>query len=313
MKINKSIVLKITVIVALLAAVAVLLRLSSDTLRLAPYNPATATPKKYEMLKRWLPTGADFIAISDTYRLASIPELKNFLEEGLFKGSDTAIKAINSLLNSQTKIGMIAMCATLGDTGVPVSFFVIVQGDFREGKFVEYIKGELAKENLLLSSQESGKIAIYSQEGAEALFAFAIPDRNHLIVGTKAEMTAFFEKPSVAEKLFPFFTTDSPFFGFLKASDRIRKVLPPQFSSLELAKFWADDNKWLHALIDCSDIEQAQNFRMFLSGMKALYMLQSESNKMSVDALAGIAIGGEGATVQIDAPLEQLPNIFPNK
>lgn len=307
---RKKLAVKIAVLAAILVAVAILLRLSGDTLRFIAYNPALSTAKKFEMLKNWLPENADLIAISDTHRLAAMPSLKNFLEEGLFKGSDTAIRTIRSLLGPQATIGMIAMSAILADTAAPISFFVIVQGDFREVGFVDAIKQELAKENIQLVSQEVGGTSIYSQEGSEAPFAFAIPDRNHLIVGTKIAMQQLFEKPPAKERVFPFVTIDSPFFGFLKATDRIKKVLPPQFASLELANFWADDQRWLHISIECSDIEQAQNLRMFLSGMKALYMLQGESNKALTDALGSIVIGSEGNVVRVDAPLEQVPAMF---
>jgi hypothetical protein len=309
-KIKKTVWLKITLLVAALAVVAILLRLSSDTLHLLRYDPSLSTPQKFAMLNKWLPENVDLIAISDTHRLAAIPQLKNFLEDGLFKGDDTAIKTIRSLLGPQTKIGMIAMSAVLGDTGMPISFFVIVQGDFREVNFVDVIKQELEKENVSLASQAIGGVAIYSQGGSEAPFAFAIPDRNHLIVGTKISMQQLFEKPSSKDRTFPFVTVDSPFFGFLKSSDRIKKVLPPQFVPLELANFWADDQRWLHISIDCSDIEQAQNLRMFLSGMKALYMLQGESNQAMLEALGTVLIGGDQNKVLVDAPLEGLPAIF---
>lgn len=309
-KIKKTAWLKITLLAAVLAAVAILIRISGDTFRIAPYDPSLATPKKLAMLKNWLPDGADFIAISDIHRLATMPALKGFLEEGLFKGDDTAIKTIHSLLDSQTKIGMIAMSAVIGDAGLPISFFVIVQGDFREINFVEVIKQELEKESVPLVSQVTGGVSVYSQEGSETPFAFAIPDRNHLIVGTKIAMQQLFEKPPAKDKTFSFVTTDSPFFGYLKSSDRIKNVMPPQFASLELANFWADEQRRLHISIECSDVEQAQNLRMFLSGMKALYMLQGESNQSLIAALGSISISGEQNKVLVDAPLEQLPNML---
>lgn len=311
MKIKKSLVIKIALIIVILAVAAVLLRTSSDILRLAPYDPATPTPKKLQMLKGWLPDNADLTVIADIYRLVAMPPLKGFLEEGLFKGDDTALKTIRSLLGPQTKIGMIAMSAILGDTGVPISFFVIVQGDFREVNFVETIKKELAQENIALVSKTTEGVSLYSQEGPQAPFAFAVPDRNHLIVGTKESMEwLFLQKPS-KEKTFPFISTDSPFFGYLKSSERIKKVLPPQFQSLAIANFWADDQRLLHISIECADSELAGNLRMFLLGMKALYMLQGESSKALVGALGSVTIGGEENVVRVDAPLEGLPAIFP--
>lgn len=313
MKIKKSLVITIAIVVAVLAAAAVLFKTKGDIFRFARYDPAMETSRKLAMIEGWLPENADFTVVADVHRLAAMPELKGFLEEGLFKGDDTAIKTIRSLLGPQAKIGMIAMSAILGDTGIPISFFVIVQGDFKEINFVESIKKELASESVTLVSKPVGAVSLYSQEGDQALFAFSVPDRNHLIVGTKDSMEQLLLQKPVKEKALPFVSIDSPFFGYLKSSERIKKILPPQFQSLALAKFWADDQRLLHLSIECADTEQAGGLKMFLLGMKALYMLQGEANKPLVDALGTVLIGGEENVVRVDVPLQNIPAIFPMK
>ena len=313
MKIKKSAVIIIAAVVVVVAAAAVLLRTTGYIPGFGAYDPAAPTVKKLAKLEGYLPENADLVIVADIYRLSAMPLLKSFLEEGLFKGEDTAIKTIRSLLGPETKIGMIAMSAVLGDPASPISFLVIVQGDFRETSFVETVKKELALENVSLVSRTVGGVSLYSQEGENAPFAFAVPNRNHLVVGTKESMEQLFLQKPAKTTTFTFQSPESPFFGYLKSSERIRKVLPPQFASLAMANFWADELKVLHVSVECADADQAGSLKMFLLGMKALYMLQGESNKALVDALGSIAVGGEENLVRIDVPLEQLPSIFPAK
>lgn len=305
---SKKTAVKTAVLIGILIIVAILLKTSSDTQKGDIYNVSMPTVQKYAMLKKWLSPASDLIVIADTYRLAAIPQLKTLLEESLFKGSDTAVRAIRSLMGPEIKIGMISLNATLKE-GAP-SIYVIVQGDFRENDFVARVRQDLARDNLNLASQEIGARRLYSQEGEVSPFAFAIPDRNHLLVGLKVELEALLQQKEVYEA--PFSTTDSPFFGSFRSSEKIRRVLPPQFASLELAKFSADENQWLHITIECTDQLQAENLKMFLSGMKALYMLQSESNRTVYDSLGDVMIGGEGNTVKIDTPLMSLPAVMPS-
>jgi hypothetical protein len=313
MKIKKSVVIIVAALVVVVAAAVVLLHTAGYIPGFGAYDPAAPTAKKLAKIESYLPENADLVIVADIYRLSTMPTLKSFLEEGLFKGEDTAIKTIRSLLGPETKIGMIAMSAVLGDSSSPISFLVVVQGDFRETHFVEEIKKELAAENAALASQTVGGVSLYSQEGENSPFAFAVPDRNHLVVGTKESMEHVFLQKPANGKTFPFESTESPFFGYLKSCERIRKILPPQFASLAMANFWADERKVLHISVECADAEQAGSLKMFLLGMKALYMLQGESNKALVDALGNIAIGGDENVVRIDAPLEDLPAIFPAK
>lgn len=306
---TKNIAIKMAILVAILGMVAILLRTSSDTQRDEIYNAAMPTAQKYAMLKKWLSPDSDLIVVADTHRLAAIPALKDFIEEGLFKGSDTAIKAIRSLIGPETRIGMLSLNANVKEAAP--TMYVIVQGDFREKEFADKVKEDLARENISLVSTEVGSYRLYSQGAETSTFAFAIPVRDHLIVGMKAQMETLLQQKETFEPPFP--TTDSPFFGFLRSSERIKRVLPPQFASLELAKFSADDQQWLHITVECTDQVQADNLKMFLSGMKALYMLQTGSNKLVYDSLASVIIGGDGNTVRIDTPLAGLPSMFPDK
>jgi hypothetical protein len=308
MKIKKT-AIKIIILVAILGIVAILLRTSSDTQRDEVYNAAMPTAQKYAMLKKWLAPDSDLVIVADTYRLAAIPALKSFLEEGLFMGSDTAIKAIRSLIGPETRIGMLSLNANVKEAAP--TMYVIVQGDFREGEFVGKVKEDLSRENMDLVSKDVGPYHLYSQGGETSTFAFAIPGRNHLLVGMKTQLEALLQQKETVEPPFP--TTDSPFFGFLRSSERIKRVLPPQFSSLELAKFSADEQQWLHVTVECTDQVQADNLKMFLSGMKALYMLQNESNRSIYDSLGSAIIGGDGNTVRIDTPLAGLPSMLSDK
>jgi hypothetical protein len=246
-----------------------------------------------------------FITVADISRLASTPVLKGFFEQSLFKGEDSTVRTIGSLLTAEDAVSMLALGVNFGAESEPPLLYVILQGDFGRLSFLKSIKRELKKQNMTLSSALVEDMAIYWQEDSADPFAFALPDSQHLIVSTKSSLVKLLEQAEL-KKEFPFSTVDSPLFGILKPSERIIKVLPPQVASLKLATFSTDDQGQVHIVAELLDVEQARNLEAFLLGMKALYLLQMDKQKVSQEILETVNIGSVDNFVLVDAPLEEL-------
>lgn len=306
-KFNRSTLLKIIILVGVLAVAAFLIHDSTHTQRAGAYDVSWTTAQKYSLLKEWLPEGVDFTAAADITRLSSIPKLDDFLEKHIFKGNEAGIRMISPLLASN-KIGMIAVSLNLSSSSAAPFFVVVVQGDFSKLDLVDFIKEELTKEKASLVSKKFRGIKIYWQKGSKEPFAFAMPNKNHLLVGTHNSLEHVIKSP---KSKVPLQSIDSPLFGMLRFSGRIRKVLPAQIAHPELARFAADDHGLLRTYVECPDVSEANNLKLFLAGMKALYMLQGEENEGLLSALEKISIDVEGSGVHINIPLNQLPEIFP--
>lgn len=303
-KFKKSTLLKYT----LLAAVFVVIAFLSYRFREHfIYSNTFPTANKFAMLKNWISDDSDLIVIADIYRLTSIPAAAIFLRGDIFGVENAVVKAAGPLFSSGNVIGMMAMNADFGDeTGLP-QLVVVIQGDFTKRNFLGLIKEELDKENISLSSEKSGETTIYWQGEGEEPFAFAMPDKYHLIVGTKGSVKSLIDENLAGRtKEFPFLKVNSPFFGALRSSDRIKRFLPPQVASLEVAKFATDDKGIIRVSMELPDDNQAENLKVFLQGMKALYLLQKEGENITEDIIDSINIGGEGDMVNLALPLENL-------
>lgn len=305
-KFNKATLLKIAVLVGVLAAAAFLIHDSTHTQRGGTYDVSWTTAQKYSMLKEWLPWGADFIAVADVNRLSSIPKLNDFLEKHLFSGNEAGLNMIGPLLASN-KIGMMAVGLNLNTVGIDPFFVVVVQGDFKSLDLIDSIKEELTKEKVSLVSKKVRGTKIYWQKDSKDPFAFAMPNNHHMLVGTTESLEHIIKSPKSQESLE---STNSPLFGILIFSGRIRKILPSQIAHPESARFAADDNGRLRIYIACPDALEANNLKLFFAGMKALYMLQGEEKEDLMKALEQVSIEVEGSGIHVDMPLNQLPVIF---
>lgn len=306
---KKSLILKILLLSGIIIAAAFLFRDSSHMYVGGTYDVEMPTARKYDMLKKWLVDGADFTAIADINRLKTKPVLLNFFENNLLAGKGEDVTVIKSLFGSKTPIGMLSINLNLEGPGSWPFFSIIAQGDFKKMDLLKSIKKEMSSQRASLVSKKVRGVKVYWQEKSDAPFAFALPDNNHLIVGTMSSLEHILQKPN-GEPDFPFENTDSALFGMLRASSRIRKVLPPHFASLEYAVFLADDQGVLHVSIQCEDPAQAVNLELFLSGMKAIYMFQAEENSKLLAALEGIGIESDGASIKVAVPIDQIPEIL---
>lgn len=308
-KLNKSLIFKILLLAGIIIAAAFMLRDSSHIYKGGAYDVEMPTSRKYNMLKEWLVDGADFTAIADIARLKTAPALLSFFENNLLTGKDKDVTVIKSILGSKTPVGMLAINLNLEGPGSWPFFLIIAQGDFEKMNLLKSIKQEMSEQRASLASKKIRGIKVYWQGKSNEPFAFALPDNNHLVVGTLSSLEHVFQKPNV-EPDYPFENADSPLFGMLRASSRIRKVLPPHFASLEYAVFSTDDNGIMHISIQCEDPAQATDLGLFLSGMKAIYMLQAEENSKLLAAFESISIANEEGSIKITVPIGQIPEIL---
>ena len=298
--------LKLFILIAVFCTAALLIRDSNDTQRALPYDPSTSTAKKFSLLQKWIPGNADIVIVADLYRLKTIAPLDRLFEYALKNGGGQTM--LSPALESINTIGMIVLCATL-DEGGP-SVIVLVQSDFREPEFLEIVRKELEKEKTTLLSGVVAGIPFYWQDGEDLSVAIAFPDPRHLLIGTNDFLAKLLSHTIDYEQRLSLPETDTPLFGVVRSSTRIKKILPPQIASVELVQFSSDDAGKLHIVATCTDNKQADNLRLFLAGMKALYALQQEGNMPFVTALNAMAIRGENRFVLIDVPMEQLPVLF---
>jgi hypothetical protein len=306
MKTKFIFLLKILIMIAVLCGVAFLIQDSSDTQRSLPYDPRASTTKKFGLLQKWIPSNVDIVIVADLYRLKAIAPVDSLFQYVIEKGVSKTM--LSSALGSINSIGMIVFCATL-DEGNP-SVIVIVQSDFQEPEFLETIRTELEKEKTTLLSEIVNRVPLYWQEGSDLSVAISFPDPRHLLIGTKDFLIKLLHRTIDDNQRLSLPEPDAPLFGTIRSSNRIKKILPQQIASVEQAQFSSDDSGKLHIVVTCTDNKQAENLKMFLAGMKALYALQQEGNTPFLTALDAMAIGGEDRFVRIDTPIKQLPALF---
>ncbi|MFH1874584.1 MAG: hypothetical protein ABH859_05290 [Pseudomonadota bacterium] len=304
-KITKKMLYKGLILSGILIIAAFLLFQASDSQRPNVFDGSITTAQKFDFLKKWVPDQAVFIAVADIQRLSATPYLKKFFEEGLLKGDDQTIVAIRSMLFGDDGLSMLVFSGDLGEEKAGPQFNIIVQDDFVQKEFLESVKQELAKQGASLDSDLVGKIRIYWQAGMEEPFAFSLPDKKHLLIGTKDSLIKILTNVD-QEKNFDFETKDSSFFGRLTSSANLQQYLPPQIASLTLATFTTDDQGRIKISLYLPDMNQAKNLEMFLLGMKALYMLQMQNQQAEQEVFGAIAISSQNNVVIIEAPLEEL-------
>ncbi|PIU56473.1 MAG: hypothetical protein COS89_05955 [Deltaproteobacteria bacterium CG07_land_8_20_14_0_80_38_7] len=307
-KSRKNILLKGSILLGVLVVFAFLLYQSSDTQRVKALNLNSPTSNKFEMVKKWIPDNTDFLVVSDIVRLKNIPSLMNFFEQSLFKGTDTTIEAISELLGKKSILSMLVMSANFKEDGSSFLFNVIAQGDFHKNNFISYIKDELSKKKISLLSEDIVGVKVYYQkdETNDDPFAFALPDGIHLIVGTKKSLN---ELLNTGRGTLPVTSANFAFFGYLRSSPVINKILPPQIAMFEMANFYSDDNAIIHFTVMLPDSVQANNLQVFLQGMKALYILQAEGNKALIESMDSILVTVNDRQAFVDAPFELLLKI----
>ncbi len=307
-KSRKNILLKGSILLGVLVVFVFLLYQSSDTQRVKALNLNSPTSNKFEMVKKWIPDNTDFLVVSDIVRLKNIPSLMNFFEQSLFKGTDTTIEAISELLGKKSILSMLVMSANFKEDGSSFLFNVIAQGDFHKNNFISYIKDELSKKKISLLSEDIVGVKVYYQkdETNDDPFAFALPDGIHLIVGTKKSLN---ELLNTGRGTLPVTSANFAFFGYLRSSPVINKILPPQIAMFEMANFYSDDNAIIHFTVMLPDSVQANNLQVFLQGMKALYILQAEGNKALIESMDSILVTVNDRQAFVDAPFELLLKI----
>jgi len=309
MKLEKPLFFRISFLLLLIISVSFLIRDSSHTSSGRHFDIKMPTIEKYNLLKKWLIDDADFTAIADISRMRTKSQFIKYLEDNLPPNADNEILTLKSIFNSAVPISMVSINLNLeGENNMPF-FSIIVQGDFERIDLLKSIEDNISKMNGALVSEKVNSTTIYREKNSNSPFAFALPDRNHIVAGTLTSLKRIFEIQN-SEPNFPFNNIDSAFFGILRVSPKIKKILPSHFDSIEYALFTTDEQDILHTTIQCQEPKQASDLKFFLSGMKAIYMIQANQNLKLQTALESLIIENIGNLVKVSIPLIQIPEIL---
>ncbi len=304
-KINKKHVHKGLLLLGLIIIVGFFLFQASDTQKPTKVDSSWSTSHKFNALKKWVPDHAEFIAVADISRLSETPYLRDFFEQGLLKGENQTIVVLRSLLFADKELSMLVFSGNLAEQDQEPHFNIIVQDNFKKKDFLTSVQQELANQNASLESHLVGETEVYWQKGMQKPFAFALPDEQHILIGTKSSLLESLKNVD-QQKNFDFESMDSSFFGRFTSSANLQNYLPQQIASLDRATFSTDEQGKITIRMYLPDITQAKNIEVFLSGMKALYMLQMQNQQSEQEVFGTISISSKKSVVIIEAPLEEL-------
>lgn len=303
--------IKILIIAAILIPLAFLLKDSSDQLK-SGYDAGAPTSTKFAKLGRWLPSDADLVAVIDVHRFFSEPgfraKVMGMLDRtGSIWGIDAAL--LRSLVAERGNIGLVALAMKIGTSGNKSSAMTVVQGRFDEKEMVERIESQLASEGERLvrdEGDEKGAFTIYAESKSDDDFAFAFPDRNHMLLGTKSEIDALAASEVRASPGWTSVNVDAPLFGRIVVTPRTQNLLPAQLKSLTAATFSAGSDLMATVDVACTTPEEATDLVLFVEGARAtLTIIESPDSKLT-KLLSSLAITGKENLVSVRFPLSEI-------
>jgi len=313
-KISK-IAIKVIVIVGLLVAIAFLIKDSSDKLKGGTYDASAPTEKKFLKMEKWLPKDVELIVVADLHRYLDQPGAKARLSMRIDEMSrswsgDGGV--LSNLMAQAEKIGLAAFAIGLDPERKEANALLVIQGNFQESAFVDSVKKQLAKEGQELIKEEDHSVTIYAESASEEGFAFAFPDRLHVMLGPKSEIIKLIEQESAGQ-------LESPekdrwasvgdtvvLFGRFKITPRISRMLPEQLQGLQEASFSADALLTLNVNIPCVGPKQAEDVVMFIEGSRISFLLAQRKDNVIVNMLRQVRVGHLDSVVDMRVPVGEI-------
>lgn len=304
-----KIVLKVTIIVAIIVILAFLIQDSSHVLRGPSYDASAPTSKKFSMIKRWIPTGSELVAVVDPQRLFSEPGsraklMRRLDRSGSLWGLDLGL--IRNLVAQPGNLGLIAVSLKLEDRPIGLA---VVQGNLNKADIVNGVKSIMKDEGEELVLEQLDKISLYSESISEDAFAFAFPDRHHMIIGPKQNVRSLLlqdvsdTQPEV-DLASP--QTDTPLFGRILITHRVERFLPPQLGGINRARFSSTGGFVVDVEIPCASVRQAEDLTIFTEGWRLSYLLTGNGESKLESLLKGIRITQNANMVMVSLPLGEL-------
>jgi hypothetical protein len=299
---------KILILAAILIPLAFLLRDSSDQL-MGGYDASAPTSAKFAKLTRWLPPDADLFAVIDVHRFFSEPGLRAKVmgtldRAGSIWGIDASL--LRSLVAERGSIGLVAFAMKLGASGHGSSAVAVAQGRFDEDEMVGRIESQLAADGEKLVRDRKGEITVYAESQSGDDFAFAFPDRNHLVLGTKFEVDALTAGEARAAQTWKSVNVDAPLFGRVVVTPRTKGLLPAQLKGLTEAAFFAGSDLVVTADVACASQEEATDLVLFVEGARATLTVIEPPDSKLTKLLGGLTISGTGNRVSVRFPLNEI-------
>jgi hypothetical protein len=303
--------LKVLIIVALVFAIAILLKDSSDRLRTMLYDAAAPTSEKFSKIQRWLPSDAELVVVADLHRFFSEPGSRARTSrrlEDIGEVWNVSPEVLSIIMDRAEKIGLVAAALSIDPhTGEAQGLFV-VQGEFNESEFVEIVEEKLKAQGGALTHEEQHATTVYGESPGADGFAFAFPDRTHLLIGPKSAILGLVERDSAGEireketTQWGMVSTDGAIFGRLLVSPRVQKLLPEALAGISAAGFSSDTDLNINLVIPCVSLDQAEDLAMFIEGSRVSFLLTKGRDYQFYDLLRGIKVASVDTTVEVMIP-----------
>ncbi len=307
--------LKAVLIAFILIAMALLLRDSSHQLsETARYDATAPVAVKFPALARWLPPDAELIVVIDPQHLFSVPGVKAKLVANL-KGAadmwDADLSALVPMFVEEPAIGLVAAAVRLGLPGEPASGVFIMQGRVNEEALVMRVDEQLALQSERLDRSRVGDIEVYMEFPPGSAFAFALPDRTHLMLAQKDELERIIQ--SAVERgaeqesdAWPTPPSGTALFGWFTITPRLQALLPDQLKGLKGAHFSSDAHLNVEVTIPVTTLQEKNDLVLFIEGLRISYLITSGAESILAAFLREIRIDhGEGEVV-VRLPLAKL-------
>lgn len=262
------------------------------------YDAKSPTAEKFAMIDKWIKPSSDFWAVADIPQMLKDEQVGAPLRAYLTERHGLAGDLVESVLNGQSGVGMVALVSDFVGANAKTSAVLVMQGNFDKKVLAVSVKELLKKEGEEVAEEELAGRKVYFEK-SEDPFGFMFLDENHMAIGSKSSFVTFFgEAPFKVEEVG---SEELPvIFGKIGISDRVKPLLPHELAEIKEISFASTDAKTITADINCSSEEKASSVRMFIEGMRSLMMLKNEGLPLAA-SLQKIKVTSNGTEVYISS------------
>jgi len=299
----------ILIAIGAVVAVALFLKDTRDRLDQSRYDASAPTSEKFAKLSRWIPETSEFDVTVDVPKALANLQLKDKLERIVGSRAGVAAELVKALIQSKGAVGLLTITGTAGTSNSPPKVVIIAQGKFDKDVMLPAIRKVMTEGRAGLSSRDVGWSTMYYESDSKKPFGFMLLDGQHMAVGDKVALEAFFiEEPAKSKPLVR--PSDDVIFGHVEIGERLRRMAPRMLSVPSSVDFSSEEGAILNASADCGNQIKAMSTRMFIEGIRSLIILQHENNAPLVGILEGISIESEGSEIKLSTKLALLLDLW---
>lgn len=306
---NLRILIPVIVIIALLAALAFLLRDAGDFFMGPSYDAQAPTSAKFVKMSRWVPAASEFDITIDIPRALANEQLRAHVMKIVKGKTGVASELVSALVNNEKAVGLMTAVGTLGNKDEIPKIAVLVQGRFDEKVMLPAVRAAMAAGRSGLSSENIGWTTLYTETNEREPFGFMILDKEHLAIGSRDALLAFYsQQPKLVESIGRL--SDATIFGHAVVGPRLKAIMPQTLEIPQSVDFSSTVGQSLIATFHVASQEEAANIGMFLEGVRTIMMLQQEQNIPSTKILQGISITNAANEVTISTDIPPLLELW---